>query len=416
MLLGIGQQTSAQPRPSGGGGRCVVIDGETLLPVSHVSIYARENGCFHSVITDAHGRATVNFPFHRITVSHLNYEPLRLRRLADTIRLTPKYHLAAEVVVSSEPPWIRPLLRRFVKQKKLRYGCKPLTLAYRYDTRSIEGRSYYRYNSNGLLRMYREEQPPYAICQREGIITSVDSTRLTDLTNLRRMLYEDFVGEMDNGFIRTHRFAESDRENDLSDDEVELIFRSKRGGDDRGRFVIDTARLIVREARRTMGLKANRQARVSATMLALSRMMSGYNITAWDVDYAVSYAPTDSCWHPRDVRYKFFFRATENVREKEEARFDSLTGGGFSNMESTLTLFTQEYSKPPLVSQGREDSLTQSAHTHTLSPEDVEGDSLPVFKPLPRTWYIKINTDEERAYEIELSGMPARFVLLKEEE
>ena len=117
--------------------------------------------------------------------------------------------------------------------------------------------------------------------------------------------------------------------------------------------------------------------------------MSGYNITAWDVDYGVTYTPTDSCWHPKDIRYKFFFRATEKIHEKEEASFDSLTGGGFSNMESTLTL-----------------------KESTFKNEQPA----PLFKPLPRTWYIKINTDAERAYEIELANMPAQFVLFKEEE
>ena len=284
---------------------------------------------------------------------------------------------------------IVPMLRRFVKQKKQLYGFKPLTLAYHYNTRNIEGQRYYHYQSDGLLKMAWNNAPDYEVCQQSGIITSADSTKLTDMTNLRRMLYEDFVGEFDNGFIRSHRFSVSERDSDLTDDEVELIFRAKHNKDDHGRFVIDTTRLIIREAVRALGVKANKQARVSATMLALSRMMSGYNITAWDVDYGVTYTPTDSCWHPKDIRYKFFFRATEKIHEKEEASFDSLTGGGFSNMESTLTL------KQP-----------------TFKNEQPA----PLFKPLPRTWYIKINTDAERAYEIELANMPAQFVLFKEEE
>ncbi|MBR6963572.1 MAG: hypothetical protein IKH86_08040 [Prevotella sp.] len=368
---------------------CVVIDSETYLPVSHASIYTKTNGKFNSAITDARGRATVMFSFKTLTVSHLNYERRQLRSLPDTILLTPKYHLAAELVVSSEPAWIRPMLRRFVKQKKQFYGSKPLTLAYHYNTRNIEGQRYYHYQSDGLLKMAWNNAPDYEVCQQSGIITSADSTRLTDMTNLRRMLYEDFVSEFDNGFIRSHRFSVSERDSDLTDDEVELIFRAKHNKDDHGRFVIDTTRLIIREAVRTMGVKANKQARVSATMLALSRMMSGYNITAWDVDYGVTYTPTDSCWHPKDIRYKFFFRATENIHEKEEASFDSLTGGGFSNMESTLTL-----------------------KESTFKNEQPA----PLFKPLPRTWYIKINTDAERAYEIELANMPAQFVLFKEEE
>ena len=366
--------------------RCVVIDDETEMPVSHASLFTKEGGRFHSAITNERGRATVGWTFRKLTVSHLNYERQTLSRLTDTIRLVPKYHLAAEIVVSSEPAWIRPLLKRFVRQKNRLYGWNQQALSYHYLTQNIEGNKYYHFESDGLLRKNPQDDSQFQLAQQQACITSVDSTRLTDLTNLRRMLYEDFVEEMDNGFIRSHRFSVSDRDDDLDDDEVELIFRAKNDRSDHGRFVIDTVRCVIRQVIRTTGLKANKQMRASAALLAMSRLMTGYQITAWDVDYGVNYFENAGNWYPRDIRYKFFFKARENITEKDEASFDSLTGGGFSNMESTITL------KPA-----------------TSVPDTCE------FKPLPRTWYIKINTDSEREYEIELANMPAQFVLYKEE-
>lgn len=366
---------------------CVVIDADTEMPVSHASLFTKENGKFHSAITDARGRATISFSFRRLTVSHLNYERLTLRSLKDTIRLKPISHLAAEVVVSSEPAWIRPLLRRFIKQRQQYYGNQQLTLSYLYKTQSIEGHKYYNFQSEGMLKTPWSEEKDYQFAQSNALITSVDSTKLTDMVNLRRMLYEDFVSDFNNSFIRSHRFSVSERDDDLTDDEVELIFRSKKDKDDHGRFVIDTARCIIREAVRTTGLKTNRQLRVNATMLALARMMSGYNITAWDVDYSVKYVETLGCWHPADIRYKFFFTATEQTESKDEAEFHNQTGGGFTNMESTVS----------------------------LRPAEQQPDSTS-FTTLPRTWYIKINSDDDRAIEIELANLPAQFVLYQEEE
>ena len=68
--------------------------------------------------------------------------------------------------------------------------------------------------------------------------------KLTDAQNLRRLLHEDFVDEMDRSFIREHRFyVNGDYEGRPG--EVELLFRAKKANDDRGRFVVDTVRCVV---------------------------------------------------------------------------------------------------------------------------------------------------------------------------
>ena len=78
--------------------KCVVVDAKTGDPVVHASLYSRDNGQFKAVISKADGTAVVNFPFRRLTVSHLNYEQLVVDRLQDTIRLMPKEYMTSEVV------------------------------------------------------------------------------------------------------------------------------------------------------------------------------------------------------------------------------------------------------------------------------------------------------------------------------
>ena len=74
----------------------------------------------------------------------------------------------------------------------------------------------------------------YSLAVDTATIIAPDSTRLTDTANLRRMLYEDFVAELDNGFIRNHRFRDNPDYKGHNDNEVQLRFRSKSHTDDHG--------------------------------------------------------------------------------------------------------------------------------------------------------------------------------------
>ena len=364
--------------------RTVVADRVSRQPVEHANLYAKEGGKFRSVVADGQGRAEVTFPFHRLTVSHLNYEKQVLTRLPDTVFLEPLVRVVSEVTVySGEPAWIRKKLKQFVREKEQRYHNRRQVLHYDYTSQSISGNEYYHYQTDGWLRMPSPDTKGYAIHPLTGHITSVDSTKLTDVANLRRMLYEDFVDELDSKFISQHRFfVDYDYEGEKN--EVSLVFRGKKYTDDRGRFVIDTARCVILSAQRHLGLKANKHLRVSDFMLSMARIISGYKILDWMVDYRVTYAETDGSWHPADIAYKFFFKTDDNESDESSEEFTRETGGGFSNMESTVA----------------------------IRSTDIQPDDSIAWKPLPRSWILKYNTDEERAYEVELSHLPATFSLM----
>ena len=370
---------------SGVGQTCVIVDKVTGEPVLHASLYSKAGGKFQAAISDADGRVRVTFPYHSLTVSHLNYEKLVVNRLPDTLKLVPKSYMTQEVIVQEkEPEWIKKKLRQVVKLKEKNYFSRDLTLDYDYTTQSIGNKSFYRFCSEGFLRLRHPDDKFFHIHQSQGIITSSDTTRLTDVANLRRMLYEDFVTNLNGSFIRTHRFAQNE-EFHGNPDEVELAYRSTKHPVDHGRIVVDTARCVILSATRITGTDANRDLLTSSFMLTLARLLTGYVIRTWDIDYRVVYTQTRGTWIPSEVRYKSYFREVETRPDKNDREFNRETGGGFTNMEGVLRIL-------PL----------------TTLPQEV------VWKRLPVSWYLRFNSDEERAYEIELSHLPAEFEMFSE--
>ena len=366
--------------------KCVVVDVKTLEPISHASLYAKDRQTFNSAVTDINGQTVIKFPFRQLTISHLNYEKMVIKSLPDTIFLIPRSYMTGEVTVrSQEPAWIRPLLKKFVKNKNRIYFNKKRVLEYQYTTQSIAGTNYYKYDSQGFLRMRDPDSLKFSILQTNGTITSVDSTRLTDIANMRRMLYEDFITEFDNDFIKNHKFAVNEEFKGNSKNEVELYFRLGKGNSDHGHFVIDTARCIILSAHRISSLKYNESQRVSAFMLSMAKLLTGYKITDWDTNYHVTYQEIDGNFLPNDIQFKFYYVAKERYPDKDEEEYNAKTGGGFTNMEAEMKL-------SPTVNEPLE----------------------PTWLMLPQSWYIRYSTDKTREYEIQLANLPAKFILFDE--
>ena len=366
----------------------VVADGITHEAVSHASLYTRENGRFHSVISDEQGRAKVMFTFRRLTVSHLNYERRQISSLSDTIFLQPRFRSTAEVVVTNEEPaWIRQKLRRVVDTKDAHYHPSAPPLAFDYLTQNTGTNRLYRYHLTGLMQLRDAAHDRVAFLPDTSDIVAADSSRLTDVATLRRILYEDFVDELTHSFIRSHRWSENVDFQGRSADEVELAFRSKsHPADDRGRIVIDTARCVILRASRKTGRKTNMQERMSTFLYNMARMMTGYKVTHWTRDYRVVYGERDDgTLFPKEVRYKSFFKNTDSDDDKLEQQFNEQTGGGFTNMEAVLTL------RP----------VANSFERSTIHWEE-----------LPPAWYIRLSSDAARQREVELANMPATFTLL----
>lgn len=365
----------------------VVADIVSHHPVAHASVYCKENGAFHATMTDNQGIANVGFPFRRLTISHLCYDQKSVRQPADTVWLTPKDYVKPDVIIiNEEPDWIKKALRRFVKEKPQHYMCLSDTLRYESSSQSFGKTKYYHYAATGFLLTPSSPKDDYQFEQSDGLITSVDTSRLTDVTCVRRMLYEDFVRELDNGFIRDHRFSVN-KQFAGGPNEVEIVFRNKSLTDDHGHFVMDTARCLILSASRFTGVGYNRPKRMAKLLYNMERVMSGYKVKAWDVDYAVTYAEHNGQYHPSVVRYKLFFDSEQRVRYEEEVQFRRETGFGFLNMESELR----------------------------LSPTPERPDTTD-WTPLHRPWYLTLLSNADRDYERQLSHLPARWEMLKDDE
>ncbi|MBO4607653.1 MAG: hypothetical protein J5682_07105 [Prevotella sp.] len=369
--------------------RLVVADKVTHKPIAQASIYTKENGVFHSAISNDQGVAVIDFHFTRLTFSHLNYERSVMTSLSDTIFLTPRYRETAEIIVRNvEPKWIREKLKKVAKTKWKVYFSHPRVLCYDYQTQSIDRHSYYSFQSKGLMQMKSFDHDHYSLSQTEGHIISVDTTKLTDVANLRRMLYEDFVDELDGSFIHSHRFSvngdyESDNKNEL-----ELVFRSKYHEDDRGRIVIDTARCVIRSAYRITGTETNKSERMSRVLLAFAKAISGYRIDKWNRTYHVSYTELpDGTMYPSDVSYKCYIEGYDREDDPTVKEYEEQSGGGFPNMEATLHLSAPSY-----------------------LPDSI------AWVQLPGSWYLRLSSNKERQQEISLSHLPAVFNIYKEEE
>lgn len=374
----------------------MVIDEVTRQPVAHASLYTRSNGKFRSAVTDIGGKANVDFAFSRLTVSHLNYKTKVIRTIADTIFLEPKEYMTAEVkVTNKEPEWIRRKLRAFVKVKDDKYFSKPRTSRYVYTSRSIGKRRFYQYAAEGLLAMRNSTQKLFCVRPLAGTVMADDTTRLTDTQNLRRMLYEDFVTCLDKSFIRDHHFA-VDTEYKGKPDEVRLIFwTSDKNGRDQGNLVMDTLRLTVSSVTRHEGLDYNKRTKVSATMLRLNWLLSGYKILVWDVDYHCDYADCNGFWQPTFANYKFFYDCRERTVEKKDSAYYRDTGNGFTNIESSLRLSSA-------------DSLLASNDTLMNGMrEAAKGDTTKLWLRLPRSWYMRLSSDLDRREEIRLAHLPS---------
>lgn len=360
----------------------------THQPVAYASLYTKENGKFNSCVSNEQGLAHITFQWQHLTVSHLNYEKrflhssstLPLSTSVDTIFLKPRYRDVGQVVVMNhEPEWIRRCLKRVVKQKEQLYFSHESCQQFEYHTQSLGTNSIYRMSLNGLLRHKSSTFKHYAIMADTAHIVAADTTRLTDTSNLRRMLYEDFIADLDNSFIRHHRFYANYEFHGQNPNEIELRFRSPKNVDDHGTLVIDTLRCTIVRAYRHTGTKTNRQERIDGFMYRMAQVF-GYRIDTFIRDYHVNYAyRSDGTLYPAEISYKLVYGGRDGDYDKTKEEFSEQTGGGFPNMEATLVL------------------------NEELGMKNEQ------FVDLPPSWYIKYNTDADRQKEIELSSLPAVF-------
>lgn len=287
--------------------RGVVVDGETWRPVSGVSVYTDSVGKrLRGMSTDALGRFSIPVGTRRVRFSHTSYKPLEVvgDALADTVYMTPKNVQLSEIVVRDEEPrWIREALRRFIAARERNYRTVPKTMSYKYATCTYgqnDSVGDYRYTSEGNIMLQPLGTKELSkIDARDNVVYSRDSTATGDFLNLRRMLQEDIVNDIDNRFIKEHRYWQNTDYADTDSNVVQIKFRSKKFKLDEGYLVIDTLRNVILEGFRRSGRDYNLKRLTSASARNAFAIL-GMGFPVFDIEKRYLYSYSDSVLYPKE--------------------------------------------------------------------------------------------------------------------
>ena len=184
--------------------KTVICDAVSKVPIPYANVFKAEEGNFRGTTSDERGAVNVNFPFRQLTVSHVSYSSRTFDVLPDTVFLIPKERLLGEVVVgNAEPQWIRSFLEKFVLKKKSTYRAVRKNFNYNYQTRNTSDSSGYWFENTGVICVpATTEKRLFMVKPATVYIHFKDKTAGCDFANMKRMVYHDFVDELDGKFIK----------------------------------------------------------------------------------------------------------------------------------------------------------------------------------------------------------------------
>lgn len=279
--------------------KTVLWDATNHMPVSHAGVFTTDKGKVKSTFSDEYGIVSVDFPFNKLEISHVNYEHLDVSLLGDTIFLVPSVYLIGEVTVRPyEPDWIRTKLEDFVKNKKHQYALID-TIKYRYTSQNLGGNSLYIFVSEG----FAAHNENFLILPTNDTIIYKDKTAGCDFTNLKSILYHDFVTDLDDRFIKDHRFFVDEEYQDANRNIVRIGFKSTKYDKDSGTFLLDTINNVIVKAQRSTGLEYNVKDKTNALVRSTFSFFAGHKFKAWDIDYEVQYDRNGDSWYVGNCRY-----------------------------------------------------------------------------------------------------------------
>jgi len=320
----------------------IVWDSVNRIPVPHASLLTNWQGRILATSTDSAGRFRVTFPFHALTVSHLNYAKLKVSALADTLFLTPKAQMLAEVVVSNtEPKWIKEKLRAFLENRKNRYQTADCQMEYDYVKSNVGDSSAYAFQSQGRMYVpslrHLDCDSMYQVCPDRNVVQYKDSTAGVDFYDLQLMLYENVAAEMDSKFIRHHVFRQNEAYQNADKDILQLAFWSEKYKDDKGFLTIDTARCVILDASRSTGLRCNLDEKMNSMVLSLARAAIGLHYDDWTIDNTIHYEDRNGIYYPSRITYQYYEKRSNYDKfatSKKKIRVEY-----FASREATLTLY-----------------------------------------------------------------------------
>lgn len=356
--------------------RGVVIDSESLLPIPYVSIYSTSGDGVLGAMSNEHGLFEIDFAFQQLFFSHISYEKqaIALSDMHDTIYLRPIVNMLGEVVVSNkQPAWVNRSLKKIVHEKTKKYQTTQSTCAYSYNTYTLNDSNGYAFSSKGQLLVPKLGQNmAYKLATEHNVIYYKDSTAGVDFSNLRRMLYADFVTGFDAKFIREHQFRPNSFFEHPNPYVVQLTFTSNKFSDDDGYLIIDTLNHVILEVERNVGTDCNLKTQTSSFLRTVFYSKMGFTYDKWITKMHTVYQKQDASYRMTTCEYKFYMKTTRK-HEYADAVY-------FTSIESSLIV------------------------------DDFQGSPSKAFNVIPKPYYLlTIMTKEMRQEEEKLNNIPVLF-------
>jgi len=306
----------------------VVVDKESRQPIPYVSIYTKVGDKVYGAMSNEQGEFSIDFTFQTLYLSHINYLKTEIFKsnLSDTIYLVPTTALLREIVISNkQPKWINPVLMKVVERKAQNYQLSEKMFSYNYQTYTLNDSNGYAFKSNGNLGIPQlKKNSQYKIDARNNTIKYKDKTAGPDFSNLKRMLYDDFVTTMDNKFIEENDFTLDGSFADKNSHIVQLNFASKKYKDFDGYLVVDTLNSVILEVERSSGTDYNIKNQTSSFLRNLISSRAGFTYNTWITKNSTKYTKTGQAYYISECNYKFYMKTTTKTRKVDRKYFTSI--------------------------------------------------------------------------------------------
>ena len=311
----------------------VVLDTETMLPIPFASIHTK-GANVRGTMSNDEGVFAIDFKFDTLYFSHINYELVKWpnrKTKNDTILMNPISHAISGIVITAKnTKWVENILKSVVKNKSKNYQQKEISLDYTFNLQSLSDSSGYAFESKGkILSPEYSEKEGFKICPKLNIVKYKDETAGPDFMQLRRSVYEDFIHDFDNGFIKKHRFTQTSYIDENNENIVQFAFEQRKGEGNSGYVMVDTLNKVITEFEQISDTDYNIKSNTSffTRTIASSR---GFEYTIWRTVIHGRFSLIDESYHLTDSRYQLY--------RQSKAR-----GGKdlfFTNIESRLTMKT----------------------------------------------------------------------------
>lgn len=309
----------------------LVLDSETMLPIPFASIHTKGVNVRGTMSNDE-GVFAIEFEYDTLYFSHINYELKKLpnrKSKNDTILMNPISHaISGIVIIAKNTKWVENILRDVVNNRSKNYQQKEVPLDYTFSLQSLSDSSGYAFESSGkIISPEYSEKEGFKICPTRNIIKYKDKTAGPDFMQLRRSVYEDFINDFDNGFIKKHRFTQTSFIDEENENIVQFSFELRKGEGNSGYVMVDTLNKVITEFEQISGTDYNIKSNTSffTRTIASSR---GFEYTIWRTVVYGQFSLIDESYQLTDSRYQLY-RQSKARGEKDLF---------FTNIESRLTM------------------------------------------------------------------------------